>query len=124
MSKDNKIKKIVILDDEEIIVNLLKDSLEEEGFQIFATTIEEEAITLVREQNPSIVLLDMRMPNMTGIEVLRELRSFNKEAKVFFISAYGVDEFAQEAQRLGVEDFIPKGTSINVLKNKIIKSCE
>ena len=65
--------KILIVEDEVAIVTLLRYNLEKEGFQVIATGDGEEAVTLVKERRPDIIVLVLNMPRITGFEVLKEL---------------------------------------------------
>ena len=125
-----KIKKkdfrILIVDDEESIVNFLKATMEDEGFTVLHSTNSEEAVDICRDSKPHLVMLDLRMPSMDGIEVLKKIREKDKDKAVLvvLISAYGAE--ISEADKalfdeLGVSDFIPKGVSLFEAKERIFK---
>jgi DNA-binding response OmpR family regulator len=124
--KKKKEFKILIVDDEESIVNFLRASMEDEGFTVLETTQAQEAVDLCRDSRPHLVLLDLRMPGLNGVEVVKKIREWDKENSVLIvlISAYGAE--MSEADRsilkeLDVKDFIPKNVSLSEAKERIFK---
>jgi DNA-binding response OmpR family regulator len=124
--KKKKEFKIMIVDDEESIVNFLRASMEDEGFTVLETTHAQEAVDLCRDSRPHLVLLDLRMPGLNGIEVVKKIREWDRENSVLIvlISAYGAE--MSEADRnilkeLDVKDFIPKNVSLSEAKERIFK---
>ncbi|TET12000.1 response regulator, partial [Candidatus Aerophobetes bacterium] len=70
--------KILVVDDEPAIVELLCRSLRDEGYRVLTTDNGEGAVAKVREERPEVVLLDIKMPGMDGIETLEQIREFDK----------------------------------------------
>ncbi|MBI5379090.1 MAG: response regulator [Nitrospirae bacterium] len=101
-------KRILVVDDEEDICRLLTESLRREGFQVAAARSGREALTLVEQEPPDLIILDLAMPEMDGIETLRRLRERGVTAKVLILTAYGTAQRAREAMALGVREFIGK----------------
>ena len=121
--------KILIVDDEESIVNFLKATMEDEGFKVFHATNPVDAIEICRANQPNLVMLDLRMPSMDGLEVLKRIREqdANRNILIVMISAYGADLKDSDREllkQLDVKDFIPKGVSLQEAKERIFKVIE
>jgi len=111
--------RILIVDDEEDICSTLADFLGEKGYEIFTATSGEEALRLVKEVRPHLVLLDIRMPGMDGIEVLRRIRGLDQEAGIIMITAFHDIDIAQEALKLGASDFVTKPLEMSYLEESV-----
>jgi DNA-binding response OmpR family regulator len=101
-------KPILIVDDEKNIRLTLSQALETLGTQIDAAANGEEALAKLREKEFGLILLDIRMPGMDGMEVLRHVREIRPDIRVIMITAYGTVESAVEAMKLGAVDFLQK----------------
>jgi DNA-binding NtrC family response regulator len=99
---------ILVVDDDPDIREVLKDRLESLGYNVFAAASGVEALELLEKQNPQIVLMDIEMPEMSGLEALKEIRKRQIDITVVMITAHGTIERAVEAIRQGAYDFIPK----------------
>ena len=82
----------------------------------------EEALEKIRQQDYQLVLLDLKLPGIDGVEVLRQLREFNKRAKVLIITAHGTVENAVEAMKLGAVDFIQKPFTPDEIRGFVAKA--
>lgn len=111
---------ILVVDDDEAILDLLEDVLTEEGYRVARASSGEEAIAKLKEEKPYLLLLDIKMPGMDGIEVLRRVRKINKDIGVIMITAYSDIEAAKYAIELGVFDYIRKPFDLNYLKASIL----
>jgi len=103
-------KKILIVEDEEIMINLLQRKLGREGFEILIARDGEEGLKAMREKPPDLVLLDIIMPKMGGFEVMEEMQK-DKELKkipIIVISNSGQPVELDRAQRLGAKDWLIK----------------
>lgn len=105
-------KNILIIDDEKSIRESLKGILQDEGFRTLFAENGEEGVALVREENPDLVLLDIWMPGIDGIEALRRIRSTSPDQLVVMMSGHGTIETAVKATKLGAFDFIEKPLSL------------
>lgn len=114
-------KKILIVDDEKNIRLTLKSCLDEEGFEIDIAINGEEALKKILSNNYDLVLLDLKMPGMDGMEVLKEIRKKGNEINVIIMTAYGTVEKAVEAMKLGAIDFLSKPFTPEEIR-KIVKS--
>src|SRR5213075_3230033 len=101
-------KKALIIDDDELDLELLRRVLTREGYAVFATADGSQGIILYEYHRPAIVFLDLRLPSMSGMEVLRLIRSIDESAKVILISGYGTKESTEAALRLGALEFVEK----------------
>jgi DNA-binding NtrC family response regulator len=99
---------ILVVDDDADIREVLTDRLESLGYRIFAAETAKVGLELLERQNPQLVLLDIEMPDMNGIDMLREIRRSEHDVTVVMITAYGTIERAVEAMKEGAYDFIPK----------------
>ena len=107
--------KILIIDDEESIRNTLKDILEYENYTVEMASDGEEGLKMVQDNDYSVVLCDVKMPKMDGIEVLEKASKTNPETQFIMISGHGNIETAVEATKKGAFDFIEKPPDLNRL---------
>jgi CheY-like chemotaxis protein len=101
-------KPILIVDDEKNIRLTLSQVLETLGAEIDTAANGEEALTKLKGREFSLILLDIRMPGMDGMEILRRVREIRPDIRVIMITAYGTIESAVEAMKLGAVDFLQK----------------
>jgi DNA-binding response OmpR family regulator len=101
-------KPILIVDDEKNIRLTLSQALETLGAVIDTAANGEEALTKLKEKEFGLILLDIRMPGMDGMEVLHRVREIRPDIRVIMITAYGTVEAAVEAMKLGAVDFLQK----------------
>jgi two-component system, NtrC family, nitrogen regulation response regulator NtrX len=107
--------KILIIDDERVIRATLKEILEYENYEIFEAQDGEQGIKMILEDDFDLVLCDVKMPKMDGIEVLEQVALMEKQPQFIMISAHGSIETAVEATKKGAFDFIPKPPDLNRL---------
>src|SRR5438034_123863 len=100
--------RILVIDDEAAIRDSLRMTLEYEGYEFIGAATGQEGLTLAEREGPDLVLLDVKMPGMDGIEVLERLRSMNEALPVVVISGHGTISTAVEATKKGAFDFIEK----------------
>ena len=103
-----KDKSVLIVDDEKNILLTLSQSLEALQLETDTATNGEEALAKLKEKEFGLILLDLRMPGMDGMEVLRQVREIRPDIRIIMITAYGTIELAVEAMKLGAVDFIQK----------------
>ncbi len=115
---------ILLVDDEPVQRQILKDFLEERGYKVVEAEDGHQAISIFKKQFIPLVLLDHRMPGMTGDEVLKELKKINPLVKVIMITAYGAIDTAVKVMKLGAFDFLEKPVDLNELLKKIDKALE
>lgn len=108
---------ILIVDDHESMRQTLKDILEDEGYQLFTARSGQEAIDLCQEQSFDVILMDVRMPDLNGVETFRRIKNFAEGTRVIMMSAYSVAELKRAALKEGVVAFLQKPLDVDkVLK--------
>lgn len=100
--------KIVVIDDNKNMQIILKNILADEGYQIQAAASGRDGLNLVKSVQPDLVLLDIRLPNMNGMQVLKKIKEFDPEILVIMITAFGDIKTAVEAMKLGAYDYVTK----------------
>lgn len=113
--------KVLIVDDETEQAGLLADFLKTEGHDVLTASNGLEAIKLFKKRPIELVLLDHKMPGMTGDEVLEELKRINPLVKAIMITAYGSVQTAVKVMKLGAVDFLEKPIDLDELLEKIQK---
>lgn len=119
----NKHQKILVIDDHQTNVLLMQKILEKKNYQISSFTSCENVMSEVMKINPELILLDIMMPNVDGIEFLQTLKNSNhtKAIPVIIVSAKTDTNVIDKALELGAVDFIKKPVSIVYLLNAIEK---
>jgi len=107
--------KILIIDDEKVIRSTLKEILEYEKYEIFEAQDGEKGLEMIKNEDFDLVLCDIKMPKMDGMEVLSKVSELSKQPQFIMISAHGSIETAVEATKKGAFDFIPKPPDLNRL---------
>src|SRR5471032_3477822 len=100
--------RILVIDDEAAIRDSLRMTLEYEGYEFVGAATGHEGLALAEREAPDLVLLDVKMPGMDGLEVLDRLRAINETLPVVVISGHGTISTAVEATKKGAFDFIEK----------------
>jgi DNA-binding response OmpR family regulator len=111
--------KILIIDDDEVLLRLVSISLEEAGYSVLSTADGPRGIALYKELKPSLVLLDLGLPTMSGVEVLGEIRALDSQARVIVVTGYGSVESAVTAIRFGALDYVQKPFDMDVLLKRM-----
>jgi len=100
--------KFLVVDDETGVSYQLKDFLEQRGYSAIAATSGPEAMRFIKNEKPHIVVLDIVMEGMTGIDVLREIRKINPKIRVIMLTALEDDKTRKTCQGLGSSAYITK----------------
>ena len=100
--------KLLIIDDEEGIRKVLTLSLASDGYDVSAAAGGEEGIEIFKKESPSIILTDIKMPGMDGVETLKKIKELNPDAEVIMITGHGDMDLAIEALKLDASDFLNK----------------
>lgn len=111
--------RILIVDDEELQRGLLAGFLNKQGFSVIEAATGQEAVDQYTRHPIDLVLLDQRMPDLQGDEVLERIKAINPLARVIMITAYGAVDTAVKVMRLGADDFLEKPIDLEVLLAKI-----
>ena len=101
-------KKILVVDDEIHLLRLLEYNLKKEGYRVVTACNGLEAIHKVEEEGPDLILLDIKMPVMDGLEAIKRIRSFYKELPIIVISAYVQDVKIKQSASYGISGIFYK----------------
>ncbi len=112
-------KRILLVDDEEGIQLLYREEFEDEGFDVDSAYNGTEALEKFQERQPDLVILDINMPGINGIEVLRRMKEINAELPVILSSAY--QEYKQDFATWASEEYIVKSANLDELKAAVHK---
>ena len=114
---------ILIVDDEEGLREGLSKLLEGEGYAVLSAETGEEALQVLQQSHIDLVLTDMRMPGMDGIELLKKIRERHGDLGVIILTGYGQIESYIEAMNFGAIEYVSKPFKVNELKfivNKVL----
>ena len=115
---------ILIVDDDELMQETLSDVLRKGGYEIFSVTSGNEALSLIKKNIIDLVLLDMRLPDVDGLEVQRKIKAFDTEILVIIMTAYSDIQTAVSAMKSGAYHYINKPFELEELKLLIEKGLE
>jgi len=111
--------KVLLVDDEIEFVNTLSNRLGMRGIHTDVVHDGEQALEYVRKQEPDVIVLDLKMPGMYGMDVLRSLSKTNPDIQVVILTGHGTVRDEQEAQRLKAFDYLNKPADIETLADRI-----
>lgn len=112
--------RILVVDDENDLCCLFERILESEGYEVITANDGLGGIKRNNDSDPDLIILDLKMPKMDGIETLRNIRKTDKEVVVIILTGYGSAQTAREAQDLDVYEYISKPFN-NELVRKVVK---
>jgi len=116
-------RRILIIDDEigprESLRILFKDH-----YDVSVANGGKDGLEIIKQQDPELVILDLKMPEMGGIEVLRQIKKVNQATKVFILTGYGSPEVAQQAQELGVAAYLNKPFDIFHIRRLVAENLD
>ena len=101
-------RKILIVDDEPDFLEIMSARLEADDYEVTTAANGEAALNYVKNDKPDAVLLDILMPGIDGLEVLKRIRKMDESLPVYIITAFSTDERFKEANKLGASGFIVK----------------
>ena len=119
-----KRNKILVVDDEHLIRWSLEQNLKKQGYDVVTAGNGEDALRIAREEQPDLVLLDIQLPGISGIEVLEKLKELDEDILVIMVTAHGGLDIAVNAMRLGAYDYVSKPFNLDELSIIIRKSLE
>ena len=117
--KRNKDIKVLLVDDEEAFVNTLAQRLKMRELNVETVYDGEQALAQVKSKEPDVMVLDLKMPGLHGMDVLREIRKSYPNMQVIILTGHGTEKDEEEARRLGGFDFLRKPADIEKLIGKI-----
>jgi CheY-like chemotaxis protein len=116
--------KILVVDDEDNIRTLIQAMLKHEGRHVALAAKGKDAITMFKKERPHLTILDIDMPDIDGITVLREIRTIDPQAKVMIFTGGESPSVEREARALGVTDFLRKGFALPPLGELLSRGWE
>lgn len=105
MTQQESLLPLLVVEDDAAIRELLEEELQDAGYTTLGVPSAEEAIALLSHTSVSLVITDVRLPGMTGIQLLQQLRQAGSELGIIVITAFGTIDQAVEALKLGADDF-------------------
>ncbi|NSW82096.1 MAG: response regulator [Syntrophothermus sp.] len=112
-------RRMLVVDDQKGIRRLLEELFKQEGFEVTVAADGRQAVEEVRKSIPDIVLMDMKMPNMNGIEASEEILNISENIPIILMTAYGEIELVEKSQKIGVRRYIVKPFDISVLREMV-----
>jgi len=110
---------VLVVDDEQIICDLFKTVLSHAGYEVFTASTGRDGLVQFQRRRPQLTLLDLRMPEMNGIEVLKDIRKLDPQANVMILTAWASDALERQARQLGVTDFLSKRMTLDVVMSSL-----
>jgi len=120
--KQKKEIKVLVVDDEVAFANTLAQRLKMRDLKVGTAYNGEEALTKLKKEEPDVMVLDLKMPGMHGMDVLKEIRKAYPDIQVIILTGHGTDKDEDEAKKLGGFDFLKKPADIDHLEHKIRKA--
>lgn len=119
-----KTYKLLVVDDEHLIRWSLEQNLKKQGYEVVTAGTGEDAMRLVRDEQPDLVLLDIQLPGISGIEVLEKIKEHDEDVIVIMVTANSGLENAVNAMRMGAYDYISKPFNLDELAIVVKKALE
>lgn len=117
-------KKLLIVDDQKGIRLLLDEVFSKEGYKIHQASNGLEALKILESEEVDCILLDMKIPGMNGLEILKQIRDSKLSIPVFMMTAFREQELIDEAGKLGVVNYFTKPFNIFDIRNEVVKVLE
>ena len=111
--------KVLLVDDEQNFINTLSERLHMRDLQNETVYDGEEALSFVNDKEPDVMVLDLKMPGINGMDVLRHVTKKFPRIKVIILTGHGTERDEEESRRIGVFDYLKKPVDINVLVSRI-----
>ena len=115
---------LLVIDDDRLHCDLLEVALARQGYQVSTATSGRMGVILFRQLRPLVTLIDLRMPEMDGLEVLKEIRTLDPCAGVIVLGGGATEEQENQARQLRVTDFLRKGLSLDVLIGAVHRAAQ
>jgi len=112
--------KLLIVDDDLPTCDFLNRYLEKRDYEVFTANDGESALSIVKEKQPNIILLDIKMPGLSGITVLQKIKDIDKKIKVIMMTAVKDEEMVKLAMEYGASDYITKPFSLEYLESEVM----
>jgi DNA-binding response OmpR family regulator len=112
--------KLLIVDDESDVREFARSFFKKRGIEVFLASGGKQALDIIAKEHPDLVLLDVRMEEMTGVEVLRQLRKTDNQTRVVMVTGVEEEETFKEANSLGVISYIHKPLILEELEKVVL----
>ena len=112
--------KVLLVDDEVAFTRTLAQRLIMRDLRVIIAYDGEQALSKIKKEEPDVIVLDMNMPGMHGMDVLREIKKVCPDTQVIILTGHGTDKDEEEATKLGGFGFLKKPTDIETLEHKIV----
>ena len=116
--------KLLVVDDEPAILHAFRRAFREPELTLLTSSSATEGIELVRTESPDVVILDVHLPDLSGLDALRRIRELDAKVPVIFITGHGTTETAIEATKLGAFDYLFKPLELAELRQLVAKALE
>ena len=111
--------RVLVVDDQKGVRRLFEELFKKEGYEVNVAVDGRDSIEKVKANTPDIVLMDMKMPNMNGLEASEEIIKYDRNIPIIMMTAYGEMEIVQKALEVGVKKYITKPFDIIDLRNLV-----
>lgn len=113
-------EKILVVDDEQAVCDALKKFLDKKGYRVSTVPNGENALKKIKEERPHMVLLDIMLPGMSGIDTLKKIKEIDKEVGIVMITAVKDTEIGRRCMEIGAYDYITKPFNLDYLENVLM----
>ncbi len=103
---------LLVIDDEENVRYSFRYVFEEDGVRVLTAATAAEGLAMARDQAPDVIVLDLQLPDLPGLEVYRDLQALDRKRPVIFVTAHGTTETAIEAMKQGAFDYLVKPVNL------------
>lgn len=124
MTHQEHLLPLLVVEDDAAIRELLEEELQDAGYSTLGVPSAEEAIALLSHTTVSLIITDVRLPGMTGIQLLQQLRQAGSEVGIIVITAFGTIDQAVEALKLGADDFLTKPLDLDAIRDAVFRVLE
>ena len=115
---------ILIIDDERLLCDLLQNCLREHGHEVFTAYNGHEGVASFRQRRPRFTLLDLNLPDINGLEVLKQIRQIAPQSAVIILTGCATEQLERQARNLGITDFLIKDLSFDVLLGAVQRAMQ
>ena len=113
--------KILVVDDEKEICDITREFLQKKHYSCFCAYSAHEAMELVKKEHPQAVLLDIRLGDVSGLDILPKIKKFDQKIKVIMVTGLGDDQTINDAKSKGADDFLIKPFTATFLSELLAK---
>lgn len=113
------VKRILVVDDEAAVRGAVSLLIRKLGHQALTASRGEQGVLCFRRERPHLTILDLGLPDMSGIEVFKRIHALVPEHPIIILTGTGTEEMELEARKLGVSDFLVKGSSLAALREMV-----